>query len=169
MLGIMKKLKSWILSFQYHFLEIEVPYVVVREGAKVPTYATPGACGCDLYACLGEDILGNKCCMIIRPGQKIIIPTGIGVESPLGWSFQFLDRSSVANEDVHVVGGFIDCDYRNELSVILRNNSKYDYVVRDGERICQVAIYHLAHATFVPKASFSETKRGTGGFGSTGK
>ncbi len=169
MLGIMKKLKSWILSFQYHFLEIEVPYVVVREGAKVPVYATPGACGCDLYACLGQDILGNPGCMIIRPGQKVIVPTGIGVESPMGWSFDYRSRSSLANQGIHVIGGFIDCDYRNELTVVLENNGKNDYMVRNGDRVCQVAIYRVAHATFVLKEQFSHTSRGTGGFGSTGR
>lgn len=135
----------------------------LREGAILPEYKTDGA-GCfDLYT--PEDV----CIEGMDLGAKI--PLGIAVEIPEGYVMLLMMRSSMG---VHTslrmsnAVGVIDSDYRGEISCIVDNVTTDEYVIEQGERIAQAMIVPYPQIEFIEVDSLSETKRGTGGFGSTG-
>ena len=135
----------------------------VRPGAKLPRRATPGSSGFDLYACLevGDVIVGNS---------PVLIPTGIALETPAGCDVQVRPRSGLAREGVLCTFGTIDADYRGELMVTLYTMaSDIEHIVRDGDRIAQVVVGRLADVNFEEAQALSETERGVGGHGSTGR
>ena len=137
----------------------------LRENAKIPFRATPGSAGMDLYACIDEPIT-------LAGGEKAVIPTGIAIELPsaeLG-AFVFA-RSGLAIK--HGIGllnsvGVIDSDYRGEICVGVINQLKEAYTINPDERIAQLVIAPFLKAEFVLCDELNETKRGQGGFGSTG-
>lgn len=137
----------------------------LRDNAKIPFRATPGSAGMDLYACVDEPIT-------IEGGEKAVIPTGIAIELPsaeLG-AFVFA-RSGLAIK--HGIGllnsvGVIDSDYRGEICVGLINQLKESYTIQPDERIAQLVIMPVSLITPAEAESLDETKRGAGGFGSTG-
>lgn len=137
------------------------------EDAKdlnLPEYQTIGAAGFDLLANVTEEI-------IIKPNQCAFISAGICMEIPRGFEGQVRGRSGNAFKDKVAVlqDGTIDCDYRGEIKVALKNHGDKDFVVKRGDRIAQMIIAKVEHPTIIEVDELSETIRGEGGFGSTGK
>ena len=139
--------------------------VVATEGAVIPEYKTKGAAGADVCALLKEPVF-------LEPGERALIPTGLYFEIPEEYEIQVRPRSGLAFKNgVTVLNtpGTIDSDYRGELKVILINLGKELFTVKNGERIAQIIVAPVTQGKFVITESLSETERGAGGFGSTGK
>lgn len=137
------------------------------EALGLPRYESAGAAGADLKACLG---LGES--LVIAPGQRVLVGTGLSFEIPLGFEVQVRPRSGLSlktNLLVTNAPGTIDSDYRGEVKVILGNFGTSDYVVNHGDRIAQMVIAPVIQADFMVVDHLSDTVRGSGGFGSTGK
>jgi len=135
----------------------------------LPSYETSGAAGADLRANLAID--DRPAGLVLAPGARAIVPTGLRVEIPEGFEMQIRARSGLAAK--HGVGlangiGTIDADYRGPLGVILINHGQGPFVVEHGMRIAQVVIAPVVRAAFQTGQSLSDTGRGAGGFGSTG-
>lgn len=142
--------------------EIEI---INGSSHPLPTYATEHSAGVDLYANLSEDIQLN-------PLERQLIPTGIILALPSGTEAQIRPRSGLAfKEGITVLNapGTIDADYRGEVKVLLINLSDKAAVIQNGERIAQMVLARYEKATFTEVETLSDTSRGTGGFGSTGK
>lgn len=136
----------------------------VRTAAQVPQYKTPGAAGADLYAANDEPV-------VLRPGDRKIIQTGLSFEIPEGLEVQIRPRSGVALKyGVTVLNtpGTIDSDYRGEIGVLLANHGHEDFVVNQGDRIAQAVVAPCIQVSFDQVDVLSDTVRGNGGFGSTG-
>jgi dUTP pyrophosphatase len=132
--------------------------------AALPSYESEGASGMDLWAFTKEDI-------VIPPLGRVKIPTGLFVEIPPGCEGQVRPRSGLAlRSGVTVLNspGTIDCDYRGELEVILINLGAESFTVKNGDRIAQMVISPVLRVRLTEAGALSETKRGGGGFGSTG-
>lgn len=137
----------------------------LKEGAILPSYGSAEAAGADLYACLEEPV-------IIHPGETVFIPTGLSMEIPKGTAGLIYARSGLAcKRDLAPANkvGVIDSDYRGEFIVALHNHGKMSQTVSDGERIAQLLITPVYTPGFLEVEELSETSRGIGGFGSTGK
>ena len=137
----------------------------VLEGAKLPTYGSAWAAGADLYACLEETVT-------IQPGETVFIPTGIALEVPQGCAGLIYARSSMgAKRGLAPANkvGVIDSDYRGQVMVALHNHSALPQSVEPQERIAQLLITPVFTPGFVETEELSDTQRGAGGFGSTGK
>ena len=136
----------------------------LRENAVIPTYGSEYAAGADLYACIDE-------ITEFEPGETRLIPTGLAMEIPVGYAGLIYARSGLGSKKGLAPAnkvGVIDSDYRGEIMVALHNHSKEDYELQVGERIAQMVFTPYYMATF-KEEKLSSTKRGTGGFGSTGK
>ena len=132
----------------------------------LPAYATPGAAGLDLCAAVPADDP-----LILPPGERALIPTGLAMALPPGYEAQVRPRSGLAlKHGITVLNspGTIDCDYRGEIGIILLNTGKAPFTITRGERIAQMVIASVAQAQFIEVADLPETGRGAGGFGSTG-
>jgi dUTP pyrophosphatase len=144
---------------------MEPPVVVcASRGGFLPEYQSPGAAGADLRAFLDMDVL-------IRPGERVLIPTGLVLSLPSGWEAQVRPRSGLAaRHGITVLNapGTIDSDYRGELQVLLINLGSADFTVHSGDRVAQLVVSPVARASFTRAASVDTTERGSGGFGSTG-
>ena len=137
----------------------------LRAGAHMPTYGTEGAAGADLYACLEETLT-------ILPGQTVPVPTGVAMEIPRGCAGLVFARSSMGvKRDLAPANkvGVIDSDYRGEIFVMLHNHGKEVRTVEPGERVAQIVIVPVFTPGFNQVEDLSDTVRGEGGFGSTGK
>ena len=137
------------------------------QGLPQPAYQSAEAAGLDLLAAVPEDAP-----LTLAPGQYALVPTGLVIALPAGFEAQVRPRSGLAaKHGVTVLNspGTIDADYRGEIRVILINHSDTAFVIRRGERIAQMVIAPVVQAALVPTASLSETGRGAGGFGSTGR
>lgn len=138
------------------------------ESFPLPSYETTGAAGADVRASLG---LGES--MKIAPGQRVLIPTGLSMEIPLGYEVQVRPRSGLSFKTGLMVlnsPGTIDSDYRGEVKIILGNLGSTDEVINHGDRVAQLVLAPVTQAHYVVSdADLSDTARGTGGFGSTGK
>ena len=137
----------------------------VRTNAILPTYGSAEAAGADLYACLEEVVT-------IDAGETVFIPTGIALEVPKGCAGLIYARSSLgAKRGLAPANkvGVIDSDYRGEISVVLHNHSKTVQQVTPGERIAQLLITPVLTPQYEEVEELSNTDRGAGGFGSTGK
>ena len=133
--------------------------------AKIPTYGTEFAAGCDVYA----HIDGKE---IINPGETKLIKTGIAMEVPEGYAAFIYARSGLASKKGLAPAnkvGVVDSDYRGEIMVALHNHSKEVREIENGERIAQIVIAPYIKAVFEEVDELADTKRGEGGFGSTGK
>jgi len=131
----------------------------------LPGYMTSHAAGMDLYAELAEDI-------VLVPGARAVVPTGIAIELPDGYEAQVRPRSGLAlKHGIALVNspGTIDADYRGEIGVIVINHGGEPFVVRNGERIAQLVFAPFARATLQEVTELGETERGEGGFGHTGR
>lgn len=132
----------------------------------LPQYETTGAAGADLRA-----HLENKDSLIIAPGARVLVPTGLSFEIPHGYEVQIRPRSGLSlKTDLLVVNspGTIDCDYRGEVKIILGNFGKVDFVIKHGERVAQMVMAPVWQARISTVEELSDTERGAGGFGSTG-
>ena len=139
--------------------------IINQSKNPLPEYATEGSAGMDLRADLSES-------MVLKPFDRILVPTGIFIELPIGYEAQIRPRSGLAlKHGITLVNtpGTIDSDYRNEIKVIMTNLSQEEFVIQHGERIAQMVIAKYEHITWQETETLSETKRGLGGFGSTGK
>ncbi|MGH7707492.1 MAG: dUTP diphosphatase [Vulcanimicrobiaceae bacterium] len=137
------------------------------EGADLPlpAYMTPGAAGADIYAAVAADL-------VLAPGGRALVPTGIALAIPPGFEAQVRPRSGLAlRAGVTLLNapGTIDADYRGPVGVILANLGSEPFVVRRGDRIAQLVVAPVARAEFVEVESLDATTRSDGGFGSTGR
>ena len=133
--------------------------------AILPTYGSAEAAGADLYACLSEPVT-------IAPGETFFVPTGLSLEVPKGCAGLIYARSSLgAKRGLAPANkvGVIDSDYRGEIRVVLLNHSKQEQTIAPGDRIAQMIITPVITPAYVETEELSDTCRGTGGFGSTGK
>ena len=138
---------------------------ILRQGAKLPTYGSAEAAGADLYAYLDEAI-------DIAPGETVWVKTGIAVQIPRGFGGFIYARSSMGvKRDLAPANkvGVIDSDYRGEIFVMLHNHGKEVRTVEPGERVAQLVIVPVYTPGFIQVDSLSDTVRGEGGFGSTGR
>ncbi|MDY4133035.1 dUTP diphosphatase [Treponema sp.] len=138
--------------------------IISSKGAVVPCYKTEGAAGADVCALLDENVL-------LKKGQRTIIPTGLFFEIPQGYEIQVRPRSGLAAKNgVTVLNtpGTIDSDYRGELKVILINLGDEDFEIKSGDRIAQIIVAPVTIGNFIQTDSISVTERGSDGFGSTG-
>jgi dUTP pyrophosphatase len=139
--------------------------IVNRSGNPLPAYGTPHSAGMDLRAYLGEDV-------VLKPLERKLIPTGLYVEIPVGYEAQIRPRSGLAlKKGITVLNtpGTVDADYRGEIGVILVNLSDEEFVVRNGERICQMVVASHEKVEWKLTQELESTDRGEGGFGHTGK
>lgn len=143
----------------------KIAVMKMRENAILPTYGSAEAAGADLYACLDAPVT-------IAPGQTVFIPIGIAMEVPKGCAGLVFARSSMgAKRGLAPANkvGVIDSDYRGEFFVALHNHGTAPQTVKHGERIAQLLITPVFTPGFVEVTELSDTERGNGGFGSTGK
>ena len=138
---------------------------LLRENAKIPTYGSAEAAGADLYACLEADL-------VIQPGKTAFVPTGIAMEVPVGCAGLIYARSGLAcKRDLAPANkvGVVDSDYRGEIMVALHNHGLEPQTVANGERVAQMIITPVITPAYEVAEELSDTSRGQGGFGSTGK
>jgi len=134
------------------------------EDLPLPEYKTDGSVGMDLYSAVKEDV-------VIAPGERKLIPTGIRIAIPDGFEGQVRPRSGLAIK--HGIGllnspGTIDSDYRGEIQVILINLGESPFVVKRGDRIAQLIISPVVKVEWEVVAELPQSERGSGGFGHTG-
>jgi dUTP pyrophosphatase len=139
--------------------------IVNKSGNELPAYSTKLSAGMDLRANLTQPV-------VLKPLERKLIPTGLYIELPVGFEAQIRPRSGLAlKKGITILNspGTIDADYRGEIGVILINLSAEEFVVENGERICQmiVAAHESVQWSLVEK--LEDTARGEGGFGHTGK
>ncbi|MBQ9420106.1 MAG: dUTP diphosphatase [Synergistaceae bacterium] len=142
--------------------KIDVKIFREANTIAIPEYATPNSSGVDLCS--------TMYCMI-KPGEQALIPTGIKIAIPDGYEAQIRPRSGLAlNQKITIPNtpGTIDSDYRGEIRVLLRNDGEDPFTLRFGDRIAQMVFVPVVQANFIPVKALDETKRGSGGFGSTG-
>ena len=135
-------------------------------GLPIPKYESEGAAGLDLLAAIEE----NKS-IIVLPGRAEMVPTGIAIALPSGFEAQIRPRSGLAAKNGITIlnsPGTIDSDYRGEISAMLINHSKVDFKIERGMRIAQMVIAPVVQFNLIKTEILDETKRGVGGFGSTG-
>ena len=137
----------------------------LNEKARIPEYGSRFAAGADLYACLDGDV-------IIAAGETKVIPTGIALELPVGYAGLIYARSGLATKQGLAPAnkvGVVDCDYRGEVKVALYNHSGEERTASARDRTGQLVITPYRTADFEERPELSETERGEGGFGSTGR
>lgn len=137
----------------------------LHPNAKLPTYGSAEAAGADLYACLDEAVT-------IQPGEVYWVSTGISLEVPKGCAGLVYARSSLGVKRGLAPAnkvGVVDSDYRGEVKVVLLNHSKQPQVLEPGERVAQFVITPVLTPAYEEVEELSDTSRGIGGFGSTGK
>lgn len=138
--------------------------IKIKYSHNCPVYQTLEAAGADIKAYLDEDI-------VIKPFNRAVIPTGIFLEIPNGFEAQIRPRSGLAAKfGITVLNspGTIDSDYRGEIRIILINFGENDFSIKNGDRIAQMIIAPVIQGEFIKEAGLNESKRGSGGFGSTG-
>jgi dUTP pyrophosphatase len=145
---------------------VDVKVTRLPHGADLPLpeYQSAQAAGLDLLAAVATDV-------IIPPGKRALVPTGVAIALPPNTEAQVRPRSGLAaRSGVTVLNtpGTIDADYRGEIQVILINLGEEPFVVQRGARIAQLVIAPVLHASLSETEALSDTKRGGGGFGSTG-
>jgi dUTP pyrophosphatase len=138
--------------------------IVNRSGHQLPGYSTRLSAGMDIRANLADPVL-------LKSLERKLIPTGLYIELPEGYEAQIRPRSGLAlKKGISVVNtpGTIDADYRGEIGIILINLSNEDFLVNDGERICQMVINKVQKISWSEVDTLKESERGGGGFGHTG-
>lgn len=145
-------------------VDITVLRLPHAEGLPLPAYATAGAAGADVVAAVASEL-------VLSPGGRVAVPTGLVVAVPEGFEIQVRPRSGMAlHHGVTVANapGTVDSDYRGEVMVILANLSGAPYTVRRGDRIAQLVVAPVVRAEFSPQEFLPGSSRGAAGFGSTG-
>jgi dUTP pyrophosphatase len=150
--------------------EDAVTIAVVRlphgRGLALPAYQSDGAAGMDLLAAVAKGVP-----LLLAPGARALVPTGLILQLPLGFEAQVRPRSGLAlRHGIAVLNspGTIDSDYRGEVQVLLANLGQEPFAIARGERIAQLVVQRVAQARLVEVAEIAPTQRGAGGFGSTG-
>lgn len=139
--------------------------IINKSAHALPQYETAHAAGMDLRAAIATEIT-------IKPLQRVLVPTGLYIELPVGFEAQIRPRSGLAyKHGISIVNspGTIDADYRGEIKVLLVNLSDTDFVVNNGERIAQMVVAKHETVTWNLVEELNETARGAGGYGHTGK
>ncbi len=139
--------------------------IINKSGHDLPKYETAHAAGMDLRAHTDTQI-------VIKPMQRILVPTGLHIELPVGFEAQIRPRSGLAyKHGISIVNapGTIDADYRGEIKVLLINLSDTDFVINDADRIAQMVIAKHETISWEPVEQLNVTARGEGGYGHTGK
>jgi dUTP pyrophosphatase len=139
--------------------------VINKSKHKLPEYSIEAAAGMDLRANLENEI-------ILKPMERIMVLTGLFLEIPVGYEAQIRPRSGLAiKKGITIINspGTIDADYRGEVCIILVNLSNENFVIEDGERICQMVIAKHEKAEWDNVEILFDSERGSGGFGHTGK
>ena len=129
----------------------------------LPSYKTPFSAGMDLY---------SRIDVVLKRGEITLVPTGIAISLPEGYEAQIRPRSGLAiKHGITVLNspGTIDADYRGEIKIILVNLSEEDFIIQDGERICQMIVAKFEKVVWEETDSLDDTVRGAGGFGHTGR
>jgi len=137
------------------------------HGVALPSYESDGAAGADVRANLPD-----RGRMVLEPGQRALVPTGLRIAIPHGYEVQIRPRSGLAlKHGITLLNapGTIDSDYRGPLGVILMNAGTEAFVIKHGERIAQMVVAPVARAEFDLVVRLDDTARGAGGFGSTGR
>lgn len=137
----------------------------LNKDAKIPVYGSKYAAGADLYACLEEPL-------VIAPGCTAVVPTGVALELPVGYAGLIYARSGLATKQGLAPAnkvGVVDCDYRGEVMVALHNHTDAPQAVAAGERVAQLVVMPYLAAAYEEAETLSDTVRGAGGFGSTGR
>jgi len=146
--------------------KIAVKILDPRMKDQLPAYATPGSAGLDLRACIDVE-------MTILPGQTVLIPTGLAIHlADPNFAAMILPRSGMGHKNGIVLGnlvGLIDSDYQGQLMISTWNRSQAEFTLRPMERLAQLIIVPVIQAAFEVVDEFSDSERGSGGFGSTGK
>jgi dUTP pyrophosphatase len=148
-------------------VKIEIRQLPHGQGLALPAYQSAHAAGLDLLAAVPD-----AAPIVLAPGKHALVPTGLAIALPPGYEAQVRPRSGLAaRHSVTVLNapGTIDADYRGEIGVLLINHGDAPFSIRRGERIAQMVIAPVARAELVPATSLTETDRGGGGFGSTGR
>jgi dUTP diphosphatase len=143
---------------------VQLPHA---KGLPLPAYQSKGAAGLDLVAALD-----TQHPLTLAPGARALVPTGLSLELPAGYEAQVRPRSGLAlNYGITVLNspGTIDSDYRGEVGVVLANLGHAPFEIRRGERIAQLVVQPVTRAELVEVTQVSDTQRGNGGFGSTGR
>ena len=138
---------------------------IISKSGEIPKYAKPGDAGFDLRSNVEGAIY-------LPPGDRVLITTGLSIELPEGFEVQIRPKSGLAfHEGITVLNspGTIDCNYRGDIGVILINHGKEHFTIRKGDFIAQGVISRVEKAEWIVSDKLSETERGVGGFGSTGK
>jgi dUTP pyrophosphatase len=146
---------------------VEVRRLPHAEGLALPAYQTEHAAGLDLVAAVLE-----QAPLTLAPGERALVPTGLAIALPPGFEGQVRPRSGLAlKHGITVLNapGTIDADYRGEVSVVLINHGSEPFVIRRGERIAQLVIASVRRAELSVAVALSDTSRGAGGYGSTGR
>lgn len=146
-------------------MSVNVNIKKLKENATIPTYGSEYAAGADLYACLDGELT-------IQPGETVFVSTGIALEIPAGYAGLIYARSGLSCKRGLAPAnkvGVVDADYRGEITVALLNHSKQPETIAPNERIAQMVIAPFLAAHFNEVDELSDTVRGVGGFGSTGK
>lgn len=139
--------------------------IINRSHHPLPAYATPESAGMDIRAYLPDAPV------IIKPMERALIGTGLHIQLPAGYEAQIRPRSGLALKHGLSVAnspGTIDADFRGEIKIILINLGTEDFIVNDGERVCQMVIKQYSHVTWEPVGELDRTRREDGGFGHTG-
>lgn len=156
-----------------------VPTVMVKikklsgydDNLPLPSYETLGAAGADVRANLPPHF-EDRPALVIKPGERVLVPTALSMEIPFGYEIQVRPRSGLSFKTGLMVlnsPGTIDSDYRGEVKVIIGNMGDKDEVITHGDRIAQLVLAPVIQAEYnLSSVELSETKRGKGGFGSTG-
>ncbi len=137
----------------------------INPNAIIPTYGSVDAAGADLYACIDADVT-------IAPGETYLVKTGLSMEIPVGFAGLIYARSGLSTKKGLAPAnkvGVIDSDYRGEIMVALYNQSDKPQTIEPGERIAQMVITPFIQGIFNEVDELSDTVRGEGGFGSTGR
>lgn len=138
--------------------------VSAAPGVELPAYATESSAGMDVRAFIETEI-------VLPPGARTLVPTGLRVEIPHGYEIQMRPRSGLAlKKGISLLNspGTIDADYRGEIGVILINHSSEAFTICPGERICQMVLARVPQIEWVPAETLEDSDRGEGGFGHTG-
>lgn len=145
-------------------MKIRLKRLPAARDLPLPAQASPGSSGFDLRAAIDDEV-------VIRPGERLLVPTGLVLEIPPGWEGQVRPRSGLALR--HGVGilnapGTIDSDYRGEVGVILVNLGEAPFSLKRGDRIAQLVIVQVERVEWEEAELLEDSGRGAGGFGSTG-
>ncbi len=138
--------------------------IVNRSNNEIPRYATEYSAGMDIRAFVNEEI-------VLSPGERKLVPTGLYIELPIGYEAQIRPRSGLAlKKGIGIVNspGTIDADYRGEIGIIVINYSNDKYTIKSGDRICQMVIAKHETIEWLEVSELENSTRGKGGFGHSG-